>query len=329
MRILYIVNGYPDEKNPALEPFVKAQIDSMAAYGHEVSVHNVRGRDSKFNYLRAAAQTRGLVRRQPFDIVHGHYVYSGWVAAMQCVAPSVVSFMGSDLYGTIDSLGDVTLRGRLDMFLSTALQHVVDGIIVKSTEMQGLLRRSEKSLVLPNGVNFERFRDLGRAESRASLGLAPNKKYVLFAGDHTRPRKCYPVVTEAVRLLNERHGGGYEVLLASRVAHSAVALYMSAADVLALPSQREGSPNVVKEAMACNLPVVSTDVGDVREVLRDTAGCRIVERTPEAFAEAIREIVGTVERTAGREAIAHLRSETIAERLTAFYQELVSKRRAK
>jgi teichuronic acid biosynthesis glycosyltransferase TuaC len=323
MRVLYIVNVIADNKNPSAEPFVKSQIDSIKKTGVDVVIYNIKGNESKLNYLTSIFRIRKLAKKLHFDIVHGHYVYSGIVAASQRRAPSVVSYMGSDLLGSPRSDGRLQFRGHIDVRLSKLLQYFVDGIIIKSRRMQDALVEKTKSTVLPNGVDFDFFRELPRNKARAKLGLDNEMKYVLFAGNYKNPRKAFHVVRKAVKILKSK-GENVELLLACGLPHDQVPYYMNAANILALSSIHEGSPNVIKEAMACNLPIVATDVGDVKEVIAGTEGCRIVDRTPEDFAKNIREILNTVGKTKGRKAIEHLRIEKVAQRLVDFYEDVLN-----
>ncbi|MFX0203944.1 MAG: glycosyltransferase, partial [Candidatus Hodarchaeota archaeon] len=203
MRILQVVNVLPDSENPLAQVFVKTQIDSIRKMGVEVSVYNVRGNVCRWNYLKAIGAVRELVRREHFDIVHGHYVYSGWIAAFQRRFPSVVSFMGSDLNGSPKVDGTLELRGYLDICLSKLLQFFVNGIIVKTRRMKKKLSKKKKCLVLPNGVDFNMFKEIARDEARRKLRLDLEKKYVLFAGNYKEPAKAFPVIVKAVQILKE------------------------------------------------------------------------------------------------------------------------------
>ena len=326
MKILYIVNTYPDKKNPAAQPFVKAQIESVQREGVNVFTLNIKGNQSKWNYLNALFRLRKIERERCFDIIHGHYVYSGFIAAMQCRAVKVISFMGSDLYGTFDHSGNITAQGYLDIVLSKLVQLMTDGIIVKSPEMKEILIKKNKAIVLPNGVDFNKFKKIPKNDAKNRLKINVDKKYVLFAGDFLSPRKGYAILIDAVNLLKQSHSE-YELLLVHNMPHENVPLYMSAAEVLALPSLKEGSPNVVKEAIACDLPVVATDVGDIREIIGAIPGCYLVERTAVAFADAIYHAASSKQTFRGRSHIEHLRMENIAQRLITFYERLISEKR--
>ena len=105
-------------------------------------------------------------------------------------------------------------------------------------------------------------------------------------------------------------------------------MYMNACDALVFPSYQEGSPNVVKQAMACNLPIVATDVGDVREVLENTAGCYICDPNVQQFGKALQLILSNNERTAGRERVRHLGRQSVARRVIGVYSDTLKSRQS-
>lgn len=114
-----------------------------------------------------------------------------------------------------------------------------------------------------------------------------------------------------------------ELLLPVEVAHEDMPYYMNSTNMLVLASLKEGSLNVIKEAMACNLPIVTTDVGDIKELISGVQGCKIVERDKKAFARGISEILETFQRTEGRRAIEHLSLEHVTNKLINFYHQVV------
>lgn len=325
--ILYIVNASSPEGDKVLEPFNMAQIESIRQQGLEVDILNIQANRIKWNYFKAPFRLRKLLKKKQFDIIHGHYVYSGLIAATQRMAPSIVSFMGSDLNGAPKENGKMQLRGYIDILLSHILEFFIGGIVVKTTGMHNRLYRKNKSMVLPNGVDFNVFRPIDRLDARKYIGLdlSPERKYIIFLGGPGSPvNKGYNLAKKIEEILKERDPY-IELLTVHGITHSEIPYYMNAADVMIFPSLREGSPNVVKEAMACNLPIVSTDVGDVSEVIKGVSGCRIVKREPQDFADAIWDNLKTTKRTNGRQHIEHLRIENIAGQLIQFYEAIIEK----
>jgi teichuronic acid biosynthesis glycosyltransferase TuaC len=136
----------------------------------------------------------------------------------------------------------------------------------------------------------------------------------------------FPLARDAVATLR-RDDPDVELIVCANEPQPRFALYMSASDVLAFPSWQEGSPNVVKQAMACNLPIVATDVGDVRSVVGATVGCHVVGFEREAFAARLREELTRRRRTDGRRAIAPLSSQRVAAQVGAVYEDVVRRRR--
>jgi glycosyltransferase involved in cell wall biosynthesis len=230
--------------------------------------------------------------------------------------------MGSDLSGTFNPKEKITLQGYFDIYLSKLLQFMIDGIVVKTTEMMDILIAPQKAIVLPNGVDFDIFKKHSKEEAKQKLRLDPNKKYILFAGNYLSPQKGYSILAKAVNRLKQNRPE-YELLLAHNVPHEIVPLYMNAAEVLGLPSLKEGSPNVVKEAIACNLPVVATDVGDIRKTIGDIPGCFLVERNADRFVSALHKAAQANSAFRGRSYIDHLRIERIAYQLRCYYTHLL------
>ena len=164
-----------------------------------------------------------------------------------------------------------------------------------------------------------------RSAARAALGLQPDKKYLLFAANPEIPVKRFPLARSAAEVL-EQQDGFTELLVVHKESQERLALYMSACDVLVFPSYQEGSPNIIKQAMACNLPIVSTDVGDVRQVIGKTGDCYICPPDASKFASVMREILSRRTRTEGRAHIRHLNTESVSEKIIEVYEQVLKNR---
>ena len=173
--------------------------------------------------------------------------------------------------------------------------------------------------VIPNGVDLDRFTIIEQEKAREMVGFEKDKKYVIFVSDPSRPEKQFGLAKAAVELL---HDETVQLVPVYNKPHQDVVAYMCAADVLIMTSASEGSPNVIKEAMACNCPIVVTDVGDVRWVLKDVDGTSISDSfTPKEIAGLLHKTLDYGERTKGREKIISLglTSPLVAQSIVRIY----------
>ena len=184
------------------------------------------------------------------------------------------------------------------------------------------LRRPDADIV-PCGVDMSLFTPVDRTVARGLLGLPNEAPLVLFAGMR-RPEKRFDLVQAAMsRLVSSRPDA--QLVVAEAEAHDRMPLFLSACDALVLASQAEGSPMVVKEAMFCNLPIVSVDVGDVAEMIHNTEGCYLSGSSADELAAQLAHALDFGRRTKGRETVLHLSLEAVAERLDDIYREVVNR----
>jgi glycosyltransferase involved in cell wall biosynthesis len=203
----------------------------------------------------------------------------------------------------------------------------VDAVIVKSRVIQEQLPGTPCD-VIPNGVDLGLFMPLDRAACRRQIGLKQDAVYVLFPYAQDRIRKNWTLLNAAVQSLRARGWTKLEILEVSEVPQAQIPYYMNAANALALTSYWEGSPNVVKEALACNLPLVSTDVGDVRELIAGVAGCKLCRWNADDLSAALAEVLSGPSSTNGREAVADLGIAEVAGRVAAVYARVLAHRAA-
>jgi teichuronic acid biosynthesis glycosyltransferase TuaC len=325
MRVLIMTAIYPTPENPAFGSFVRTQAQSLKRAGIGVEVLVLKGANRKLIYPRGVFQLRNLLKWGSFDLVHAHYGFVGMVARTQWRVPVVVTYHGDDLLGTVLEDGKKARWSSLVVAAGKKLAQHVDAAIVQTPEMASKLTRSSV-FVIPHEVDFAVFNPTERVHARAMLGLKADKKYVLFAADPQIPVKRFPLAKAAADLV-ARRDPSIELLVICREPQERLALYMSACDVLVFPSYQEGSPNVVKQAMACNLPIVATDVGDVRQVIGKTRGCYVCHPTVSEFAARITEILSAPNRTDGRDRIRHLDSSTVSERIIEVYERVLRNRK--
>lgn len=307
MRVLFVSSG----KSGGAGYVVKNQGDSLIRYGIDLEYFSIT--PGIIGYLRAIPGIRKRVKEGGYDIVHAHYNLSGIVASMAGSFPLVVSLMGSDVHQNFILLWITQVLSKWRW----------RAVIVKTEAMKEKLRL-KRAFVISNGVDTDRFIPAHKEEAREKLGLTGRGKIVLFIASKNRPEKNLSMAEEAVAYLQDK---SVEFLHLHSMENSMIPLYLNAADLLLLTSRREGGVNVIKEAMACNCPIVSTDVGDVRWVTSGIDGCYITGSGIPDVAANIKKALDFSARTTGRERIFELGldSVSVAGKLAEIYNS-VSKR---
>jgi glycosyltransferase involved in cell wall biosynthesis len=320
-RVLAVTNMWPTEADPSYGIFVKEQMDSLRPLGVDYDVFFVNGRESRWNYLRGTWQIRNQLRKKKYDLIHAHFGLAGWVARFQFQVPIVMTFLGDDVLGRPRRDGSITPMGRFFQITSFILARLVSQVTVLSRGMRALLRL-DSAEIIPCGIDLEFFHPMDLAEARRLTGLDPGKKYVLFAYNPEEVRKRYDLVEAAVTKAKEQLPE-LELLLVRKRPHSEVPWYMNAADVTVIASMLEGGPYVTKEAMACNLPVITVNVGDAVDIIHESDGNYIVPREVDAIAEKILEVCRRGQRSQGRARLASCTIEATAKRIVEVYSRVV------
>jgi glycosyltransferase involved in cell wall biosynthesis len=312
VRVLVVTSIYPTAEDPGLGAFVAGQVAALERLGVESDILFLDVRRSRLQLIKGVFQVRRLVETGRYDLIHAHFGYNGVPACLQTRLPVVVSFCGTDI------------ASRRLRPVSRWVARRADAAIVKSAELRDLLGLPAD--IIPNGVDLCAFAPLPPAEARRRLGLDPAGAYGLFVADPSRPEKRFDLASAGLEAAR-RHGTSLEPLVVHGRPHEEIPLWLNAADVVLLTSAREGSPNVIKEAMACNVPIVSTDVGDVRDVIAGADRCLVVDPTPAAVGAAIHDVLRGHERarTNGRRLIGRLSNETVAARVLDVYRRVLEK----
>jgi teichuronic acid biosynthesis glycosyltransferase TuaC len=322
--VLVVTNMWPNAEDPSYGIFVKRQVDSLIAAGLRCDVLFIRGCRSPLAYpLAALLLLARNLRRRPYALVHAHAGETALAARAYLRAPVLVSYCGDDLLGTPGADGRVSLGHRVRRRLIRAHARLVSATVTKSSEMETKLAPAvrARNAVIPNGVPAGLFAPLERGEARRRLGWDERERVALFAGDPAVARKRYWLAAEAA----DRAAGrleGVRLHVATGRPPGEVPILMSAADCLLHTSSIEGSPNVVKEALMCNLPVIATPAGDVRELLEPSDPSWLCPPEPGELATALVECLREPRRSNGREGAGRFGTEEIARRILALYAEL-------
>ena len=292
MRILFVTNLWPDAERPHYGSFVASQAQSLRDSGLTVDVLHLRGHASKFNYLTGIPECTRRVLDRSYDVVHIHFGHTLATAFAACLRPSLVSYCGSDLLGQPAQGGGLTRKSRIEVAVFRQMSRLFGATITKSREMEQRLPASRRKYnsVLPNGVDVAMFKPMDQHQARVELGWPTDGKAAVFLGNPDDPRKNLATAREAVDRLAAT-GVDLTLHVGWKLPPAEVPKYMNAADVLVFPSLSEGSPNVVKEALACGLPIVATRVGDLPERLADLNGCVLCGPTAEEFEHGIKTLL--------------------------------------
>jgi teichuronic acid biosynthesis glycosyltransferase TuaC len=325
VKVLAVSNLFPKEGAEFAGIFVRREILALRELGVDVEEFETSYRkDPRANWN--AFRKRLSVSRP--DLINVYFGSVGaFAASLGSPVPLVLTFGGSDLLGAArrDPLSE-QLACMLAATLSQTAAPNADAIVVRSEQLRhALLRGSDRARthVVPAGVDTSVFRPLDKTEARRELGWDPAATIVLFGASRHRPIKRFDRALAAVDRLGQ-HGISARLESLERVPPGRMPIYLNAADCMLLTSQHEGSPNVVKEAVACGCPVVAVPVGDVAEILRDVSPSRVADADPESLALALQAVLGERRRSNGPERI--LRGYSLsftAGRLHQIYEDTV------
>lgn len=306
MKVLFVSSGNSPD---GISPIVRSQGESLKRNGIDLDYFTIVGKGTK-GYLKNILRLRKFLGSKNYDLIHAHYSLSSIVASLSCKLPMVVSLMGSDTHMSFfwKSIIKVFYRFRWKL------------TIVKSGRMKKNISL-DNAVVIPNGVDFELFKPIEKNIAKMKVGFNDKRRHIIFVANPERPEKNYPLAKKAIELINN---DSVELNAVSNVDQNIIPYYMNATDILLLTSLWEGSPNVIKEAMACNCPIVSTDVGDLKEVLGNTEGCYITSYDPKDVADKIKKALDFGQKTDGREKIKHLDEKIIAEKIIQLYTEILN-----
>lgn len=306
MRVLVVTNFMPDAAAPQRGQWVRDQVDEVRARGVDVDLFVFpRGRGE---YLPATRRLRALLRRERFDLVHAHYGLAGWVAKLAGAKPLVVTFHGTDVRHHLVGHLSRRLAWRIDLVagVSRALFEAADG--------RPGLPAVPGSAVLPCGPDLRRFEPMPRAEARRQLGLDPEARYLFFPANPSRPEKRHDRAAEVAAAC------GADLLTGGSIEPERMPLWLNAADAVLVTSDYEGFGMAAVEALACEVPVLSTPVGIAPYALRGIDGCLCAPFDAGAWATvARRHLEAGDPRVPGSSRAATLSAAAMAERVIVAY----------
>lgn len=293
--------------NHQISPIIAEPVELMIRSGISIRYFLIQGKGIR-GYIKNRVLLKKEIMEYNPDIVHAHYGFSGLLANLQRKVPVITTFHGSDINLITNRPFSVltSLLSKSSIFISQKLSRK---LIIKG-----------RSAIIPSGVDLDLFFPVDKVESRKQLGLPIHEKLVLFAGSFDNRIKNYPLAKAATDSLNN-----VRLIEMKGYKRKEVALLMNACDVALLTSIHEGSPQFIKEALACNRPIVSTDVGDVRILMENVEGCFIAKPDSVDIAGKISQAMHFENAPNGRQRIIDLGLElnTIAAKIIDVYHSVL------
>lgn len=308
MKVLVVAS----ENKGHVAPFVAEQIEALGKLDCELSLFGLQGKGLK-GYLKNLPALKKTIKEFNPDVIHAHYGLSGLLVNFQRQVPVVTTYHGSDI-----NEPKVLPFSKMAMLLSAW------NVFVSRKTME-IARSKRKFTLLPCGIDLCDTQLTEKTQARQKMGLEMGKRYVLFAGAFDNEVKNAPLAKETISLLQY---DAVELLELKGYSREEVTLLMCAADVFLMTSISEGSPQVIKEAMACGCPIVSVDVGDVSERIEGVKGCFVSSsRNPQELAGLIREAMGFEGKTLGRNKIVAdgLDNKAVTQQLMEIYDKVLKR----
>lgn len=327
MKVLHVTTNYPTQSNPAFGIFMKEQTESLEPFGVENTIFFSNGSEcnQEMKYGGAVIHIISVFKIiwhllfHRYDLIHCHSNISGIICVISGAwlwNKCILSFQNDP-----DLFEDARYFKKLYPFFNKI-------IVKKHTKF---LDR-EKVVYLPNGCNEYFFHPMNREECKKKLHLNIDKRYILFVDSNTsrkRVQKRKDRFDAVLEILRKDYGyKNIEELVMIGVSRDMVPTYMNACDLHLLTSDHEGSPNSVKECIMCNVPVVSTNVGNVKEMIGDIDSCYVAENDAiENLAADVDMVLKSQIQFRGRDLLLNkgFGIDIVANKLLNIYKEVLNK----
>jgi glycosyltransferase involved in cell wall biosynthesis len=288
------------------------------------------------------------VRKYKYDIINVEWVYPDCFAAMRCAhkygKKVVVTIHGNEAIGYLDNIN------KKKKYIQTLLE--VDHIVSVSNDLKNKMVNDygiheSKISVLPNGIDLKKFFLIEKGEARRKLGIKHSDNKICVSVTRLSEEKSLHTMIEALKYCDKNIylyiiGDGHlkdflkekiealafqdRVFLLGPLPHNIISWWMNAADFFLLSSIREGCPVVIHEALACGVPIVSTNIGGIPDIVENGIhGLLCPPDNPEEFAKSL---MAAISNTWDRLEIAKYGQsytwDRVAENMVQIYRELLS-----
>lgn len=319
MKVLLVSNVYlVKSENSKITNFVTEQVNAMSKHCHDVkyTIYTIHGRDSRWNYVSSYFEIKKMIKSGEYDMIHIHHGMAGlfMLLAGKVDIPVIMTLHGGDIH--------IEQKHWMQVFLSKKIVKRCDAVITLNLKMDAIVKRYNRNTrIIPCSIDMDFFKPAEKRREANSI------KKIIFPSFRTRAVKNYPLFEATIRLLKEKYGFKIDTIEFNNISRKEVRDYYLQSDLVLLTSFSEGSPGVVKEAMACNLPVVSTNVGDVAVNLEGVKGCAVSKEmnAEELAVLCSKSLKGEIDGIDGREKIVELGldDQTICYKLHELYKKVL------
>lgn len=318
MKILLVHSGNAVGGDSSKYTFVCEQGEALHQLGCEVEYYAVVGKGMK-GYLQNIMPLRKKIREFQPDVVHAHFGLTGMVAVLAAKkkVPVVITCHNGETLTWYGNIISSIAIGRADYTICVA-QHIYDKLYLKPKHY----------CIQPCGIDLKDLPLVDKQKAMQEMGLPEDKVNILFGGSFSNARKNAPLARAALKRLEDEGFSGlkeFNLIEMKGFNRHQVAMLFNACNMLLLPTKSEGSPQVLKEAMACNCPIVATDVADIAFLLQGVTNSYVTSFNPADVADKIKQVIECGERTNGRKRIISLGLDNpqVAEKVLQIYQEIV------
>lgn len=313
MKILIVCSAnHPAFDVTIHQAFIYDQVKALEKIDNSIKIDFFFIKGKGFmGYLKNLKNLNKILRTTKYNLVHAHFSLSGLLANLQRQVPVVTTFHGTDINN---------LRLRIISFFVELLSRKTIYVSPKLLKL-AYFHSKKKSQIVPCGVDFELFQPLDISLARSRRKLPIDRSIILFSSSFENPVKNFPLLQQAINLLNHKE---LDIIELKNLHRQEVMEYMNSANVCVMTSLTEGSPQFIKEAMACNRPIVTTEVGDVKEVIGETDGCFYSTFDPKDLANKIDLALNRPRETDGRSRIKKFNNCIIAKQILGIYSEVYS-----
>ena len=300
--MIKIVHVYKGNGKNLRNSVIDAQIDSIKDDSMEIIKFPLKT-SGALSYFWEFFRLRKYVKENDVNLIHAHYSYSAIISALTA-KKTICSLMGSDVFDDY-----LIIKFIVKIFY----RFVWADTIVKSKQMLQIFPNAK---LIPNGVDFKAFNYIEKDNAIKKTKLDKDKYNIIFVAENIYGKvKNYKLAKQVLSLLPKK----FMLHPVTGKNQDELVYYYNSADLLLLTSLSEGSPNVIKEAMACNCPIVATDVGDIKSVIKDTDNCYVCDFNSINISKKILQIVKNRKKTNGRQNISNFDSKIVAQKLCKLY----------